>query len=583
MAWTNSFVSVARKSLLSARFYERSGIHYRVSFLIEVSENFFILRAVGRTFQAVESHLSSDIFEIEQKQRPVKCALCSVSSGIHAMYPLFDYHGKGGRQICITTKTNDKNGNGKERVLVWAHALCALYLASVGFMYACFKDGEYIGMDEEEKDNSDSRPPNPEVENTKKFQRMYGDAMPHFRYYMTPPSGKLDVWTKSIRENQRELKCIECGLKDDGKSMRIPLQCVANDQTEYAEHRKKHRERNNDIAPCTQALHVGCARWADESTSLRKCYYFPGSTKSDGSVDYVDTVHCLYCKTHAENVDDNYQKLMKQNNSLFEKKKLTERNQLDRKHQQRIRTINLAPKATSTICRPVPRMKSMNPGSKGTDREPRDKRSRQISSDMPIATKDNVNQIFNDLVSHRDEIARNPTSTINGRKKRWKNKMSGLSTADFDNVWTKARKRFYEYQNRESSLDDNKSGAPTGVVSEPCSDSMKLPSHSLDTEETKAKARKQKSVRRSKNKNIGNSDDDSAIEMDFNASKQNEPGGRNSNADNQKSIKKPKMTGERSPDRWSKLFIGEAFEMGHEFTFNEFEQKTLSKRKANRM
>ena len=47
-------------------------------------------RAVGGTYQAVDTHMSNRFYEIEQKERPVECALCSVKDGLHAMNPLFD-------------------------------------------------------------------------------------------------------------------------------------------------------------------------------------------------------------------------------------------------------------------------------------------------------------------------------------------------------------------------------------------------------------------------------------------------------------------------------------------------------------
>jgi hypothetical protein len=569
--------------------------------------------------------MSSDFIEIEQKERPVECALCSVSSGMHAMYPLFDYHGPGGRQICVIKKSKNKS----EKKLVWGHALCALYLASVGFMYACFKDGDYIGMGEEE-DDADARPPNPELKITTEFQRRYGDAMPHFRYYLTPPNGAIDVWTKSVLENKRELKCIECGLADDKKSLRIPLQCVANDPDEFSEHKNKHRERNNDVAPCTQALHVGCARWggSDPLSSVRKCYYFPGHTNPDGSIfGNVDTVHCLYCTRHAENVDENHQKLVRRDEATLEKKKLAGKERLEQK-QQRAKQLQRAgstiiarsqkkspnssplPLSSRNPKRPVSMLKSTKIASKNTGNKPpiatskasrargkyksREedrhkeldpsmavainageqptlaKRRQQIANDRSSVTKEDANQIFDDLVNHRDEIAQNPKSVFNGRKRFWKHEFSGLSTMDFDSIWAKARKRFFEYQSRKANLDcsDPSTRTIAELGSQPTS--IYLPAPFLDTKE-----RGKDTNARKRGSNNLSSDDDGVIETDYKMSNHEDAGRFKDDNIDQLPCKKTKKkeTGEWPPDRWSKLFIGQPFEMGYEFTLDKIEKK----------
>ena len=66
---------------------------------------------------------------------------------------------------------------------------------------------------------------------------------------------------------------IVCG-SDDRKNMRIPMQCVANDDMEHADFKVKHRKIDNrDIEPCTQALHVGCARWGNPSCEFKQVFY----------------------------------------------------------------------------------------------------------------------------------------------------------------------------------------------------------------------------------------------------------------------------------------------------------------------
>jgi hypothetical protein len=513
-------------------------------------------------------------------------------------------------------------------------------------MYACFKDGDYIGMEEGE-DYTDSRPPNPELTITSEFQRMYGDAMPHFRYYMTPPNGAQDVWTKSVLANKRELKCIECGLVDDDKTMRIPLQCVANDPDEFSEHKDKHRERNNDVHPCTQALHVGCARWGDPSCSVRKCYYFPGHTNPDGLiVGNIDTVHCLYCRTHAENVDENHQKLVKRDEALLEKNKAAEKERLeqitqrekDRLEQVKQRTIRstnmfqkassmsksrfqhksrdsiLLPSSTTHPKRPVSMLKGTKNVTKSTDNRPpvvlskasrergkyknREhdrheeldpsvalainpgrqptlaKRRKHIANERSIFRKEDINQLFDDLVSHGDKILRDPTSIINSRKRHWKHKLSELSTVDFDSIWISARKRFHEYQSRNANLDSSKSGIPACAELAHNATSIDFSAPSLGISTTKKVSRIKNETVELKN-DLSSDGDTSAMEVDPNVSKQEEKGRSENTVNDQTSCKKFEMkhTGERPPDRWSELFIGQPFEMGYEFTLDKFEKK----------
>lgn len=251
--------------------------------------------AVGKTFQAVDKHLSNNFYEIKQEKRPTECSLCNVSHGLHAMFPLFDYHGKGARQICYPVQDG-----GTKMVLAWGHALCALTLANAGHLYACYKDGDYLGMEDDDNE-VDMRPPNPESVITEAFQIMYGDAMPHYRYYLTPIDRPPCDWTKAVIDRKRSLECVEC-KSDDRKSMRIPVQCVANHPSEYIGHKKIHGEED----PCKAALHVGCARWGfrGKQPTVEQVYYFPGIVNDDGSIkSNYDTVMGVYCKSHALKLD----------------------------------------------------------------------------------------------------------------------------------------------------------------------------------------------------------------------------------------------------------------------------------------
>lgn len=535
--------------------------------LVVISKSSMFSRAVGRTYQAVDTHKSSHFYEIEQKERPVECALCSVKDGIHAMYPLFDYHGMGGRQICVTEKTKSKGGSSDKKKLVWAHALCAFYLASMGFMYSCYKDGDYIGMEDEE-DDSDPRPPNPELKVTSEFKRIYGDSsMHHFRYYMTPPNDDLDQWTKAVVENKRGLKCVECGLIDDKKSMRIPVQCVANDPDEYMEHREKHKERNGDVELCTQALHVGCARWGGLST-LRKCYFFPGTTDQDGSlVGGIDTVRCIYCTKHAENIDDKHQKIVRRDTVLLEKKRAAERSRLGEMPHIMQQSMNLSKDRHENKMKNINKRSAASMPSNSGEQSTLPKRRRKIVNDESPVTKEDANKIFDDLVCHQDEIARNHTSVINGRKRYWKNEFSGLSTTDFDRIWIKARTRF---ERRMANLDSSK--ASTSSDDQPAD----VSSLSVrDTEEEKMDPNAKTSNSEDKNTEPENelrSSIDNATDINFNSPKTNEIESSEDHRKKQKSRKKSKIRNrvEHPPDRWSNLFIGQAFEMGNEFTLDKF-------------
>ena len=60
--------------------------------------------------------LASQRATMKQIERPSECALCSVSTGLHAMHPLYDTHGKEGRQYVIPSSVAPVK---KERRLAW--------------------------------------------------------------------------------------------------------------------------------------------------------------------------------------------------------------------------------------------------------------------------------------------------------------------------------------------------------------------------------------------------------------------------------------------------------------------------------
>jgi hypothetical protein len=245
--------------------------------LIEFCEIFFVFspRSVGRTFQAVDKHLGTKFYNVTQRERPRKCELCHISDGIHAMHPLYDFHGRGGRHICRYTGVKDDEGN-KIMRLAWGHSLCCLVLGINGLLYGCGNDGSYHGDDDVVVDN---RPPNPTPILAPEFEKAYGDynAAVFFRYYLPlPKKADLDVYRKERQELQR-VRCQVCGLKDDKNEniMRIPLQCFAGNADEREEFKGKHPSLRSDDVECCAGLHIGCARWGPNPNRARRVYYYP--------------------------------------------------------------------------------------------------------------------------------------------------------------------------------------------------------------------------------------------------------------------------------------------------------------------
>ncbi|KAL7531104.1 hypothetical protein ACHAWF_003632 [Thalassiosira exigua] len=120
---------------------------------------------------------------------------------------------------------------------------------------------------------------------------------------------------------RRQLKCRICKKQDDkGGSLRIPVQCAALDCDELGEFKgfhkklsKKKRKRTEkgeaDHSGCTEAMHVGCARWGNDYVGvmdkrhLRMCYYFPGRPPTyTGEDGYKDPQVMCFCRIHARDV-----------------------------------------------------------------------------------------------------------------------------------------------------------------------------------------------------------------------------------------------------------------------------------------
>jgi len=228
---------------------------------------------------------------IRVQERPTECVLCNVHDGIHAMHPLFDTHGPKGRQLVISSQGGDSN-----RKLAWVHTLCANFICSKtgGSVYGCYgDDGRY-------EDDSDQE---------------YADEENEVRFYAmaTKEKGKETAWSRIITDSRKTILCSICGKRDNsGDSLRIPLQCSANDVNELVDFKRRH----NDRSECFVGMHVGCARWKGDPPTVygkqcKMCYFFDGD--NDGK--HNDPQLACYCRNHAEDIVLNNPKYRKRHNS----------------------------------------------------------------------------------------------------------------------------------------------------------------------------------------------------------------------------------------------------------------------------
>lgn len=260
---------------------------------------------------------------MKQEKRPTECVLCSHDTGLHAMHPLYDTHGKYGRQLVLHSGGHgDKR---KEERLAWVHTLCASVICSnpktAGCVYGCFEDGSYedATVETESDDDDDSKE---DMTSIKMRQTC-------FFAIAGKENGEETVWTKAIKSNCNELKCFICGDKKNW-NYKIPLQCIAGDESEVNIYKKRHLDLNNFAGTeCSVAMHVGCAKWGfremTEGGHLEKaygrkcrlCYFTPGyETYGENSLDVHGDVrgevvaHC-YCMAHARDIVVNDPKLRK--------------------------------------------------------------------------------------------------------------------------------------------------------------------------------------------------------------------------------------------------------------------------------
>ena len=231
---------------------------------------------------------------VKQENRPHSCVLCSHDKGIHAMTALYDIHGTRGKHVILP--------DGKP---AWVHAACALSacIMTEGAMYGCNSKGEYeesTSSDESEDDSVLER--NGPNKKTGKDEPPLPSEISVQRYVIAGITDDDPDKHRLLMRFRRELKCDVCGSNDKGKHcLRVPLQCSAGNENQYKDHQQLHGLMDR---PCTQAMHVGCARWGKRNTSQR-FYFFPGS-------DTLPKPICeLYCFMHAQQVDKKHQKARK--------------------------------------------------------------------------------------------------------------------------------------------------------------------------------------------------------------------------------------------------------------------------------
>lgn len=156
--------------------------------------------------------------DIRITKRPVHCSLCPISSGMHAMTPLYDTYGPRGQPIPAKAK-NEEEG------ILWVHSLCALVIGSsvgtMGMVYGCYEDGLHIGGEESDTDEEEDS-----VDKICSFDLDYygkdGSPLLLALLHHFVMENECSVQLKRMEEF-RMLKCIFCKHTDQ-KSKRIPIQ-----------------------------------------------------------------------------------------------------------------------------------------------------------------------------------------------------------------------------------------------------------------------------------------------------------------------------------------------------------------------
>ncbi|KAL7487996.1 hypothetical protein ACHAW6_013590 [Cyclotella cf. meneghiniana] len=265
-----------------------------------------------------------------QDARPTECVLCNFDDGsIHAMHPIMDTHGEHGRQL-VLPKTSKK-----EKRLAWAHTLCATFICSnpitAGCVYGLDQDNEFQldnGEDEESNDEQSEHESgaDAEAEGTEAGTEQWSTSKDKESNNLSSMcayaiAGRREdwLWTNRIKEC-RTYKCFICGEDDaHGSSLRIPIQCIVDDEENYeyfefwdwrqnfAKQRPEPEFVEDKRSKCSVAMHVGCARWkADlEKVSGKAChlvYFYPGQQQGDQDAEFNMAVANCYCTAHAREV-----------------------------------------------------------------------------------------------------------------------------------------------------------------------------------------------------------------------------------------------------------------------------------------
>lgn len=250
-------------------------------------------QAVGKSFQIEAYDKNGKRKRLTQKVRPTKCELCDVSTGNHAMHPLYEAGcGNKARQI---TRIDPKT---KKPYLAWVHSLCAFGLSLDGYMYGTARDGS-INDGETDVTTGDDRSVNSELDRTdEETPEKFGNTVPihHFCYYLDRPEKDYVSYRQAVEAAQKN-RCMFCYSDDTKKdSLRIALVCVAGTEDEHDSFRSKH----DSIALnecCPMRMHVGCAKWGTENLyNLQRSFYFPGSSVED-------PIYNQFCNLHAADLN----------------------------------------------------------------------------------------------------------------------------------------------------------------------------------------------------------------------------------------------------------------------------------------
>mmetsp|Transcript_28081 Transcript_28081/g.81174 ORF Transcript_28081/g.81174 Transcript_28081/m.81174 type:complete len:572 (-) Transcript_28081:39-1754(-) len=249
-------------------------------------------RAVGT---AIRGRSSQGVIEsMEQYYRPRQCQLCPISSGAHAMHPLYDRDGPNGRQIILPS------ADGMPRRLAWVHSLCAFFINSFettsGCVYACDNNGKYVDED-----------------GTFDGEDETVFVAHHFVICGPEYSDHHDIIRSLQTAYKTDELCLDCKLPLGG-SRRIPVECSTGNKDEHKSYMKLHRSKGylhrhtNPEYNCHRRMHVGCARWGGGQGDGRECaiIFTPGPAdgmNESGVVGRSLICEC-YCPYHYSEIKD---------------------------------------------------------------------------------------------------------------------------------------------------------------------------------------------------------------------------------------------------------------------------------------